>query len=267
MSEELLYEKDGALVVLTINRPAERNLLGRVGDGVLFEKAADRIQADSEVRCADPHRRGPRILVRRRRQGHARPQRSVRRRVRGIARKLPQRDPPHDPRPVEPRRAADRGRQRTRDRPRQRRGLSGRYPPGFRKGAVRTDVSQARPDSGRRRRLDPAAIDRLFARRAAIAYRPAHQRGNGEGLGVGQRSHVAGRTAAEGPRTRRRNRAAAARGAAHGQSNCCAPAGRTGSSRSWRCPRILQGILQRTHDHDEAVAAFFEKRPPRFAGE
>ena len=29
----------------------------------------------------------------------------------------------------------------------------------------------------------------------------------------------------------------------------------------------LQGILQRTRDHDEAVAAFFEKRSPRFTGE
>lgn len=52
MSEELLYEKDGALVVLTINRPDERNLLGRIGDGALFEKAAARIQADTSVRCA-----------------------------------------------------------------------------------------------------------------------------------------------------------------------------------------------------------------------
>ena len=51
MSEELLYEKDGALVVLTINRPDERNLLGRIGDGALFEKAAARIQADTSVRC------------------------------------------------------------------------------------------------------------------------------------------------------------------------------------------------------------------------
>ena len=29
----------------------------------------------------------------------------------------------------------------------------------------------------------------------------------------------------------------------------------------------LQGILQRTRDHDEALAAFFEKRPPEFTGE
>ena len=52
MSNELLYEKDGPLVVLTINRPRERNLLGRIGDGALFEKAAARVQADADVRCA-----------------------------------------------------------------------------------------------------------------------------------------------------------------------------------------------------------------------
>ena len=52
MSEALLYGKDGAVVVLTINRPEERNLLGRIGDGVLFEKAAGRMQADKSVRCA-----------------------------------------------------------------------------------------------------------------------------------------------------------------------------------------------------------------------
>ena len=28
----------------------------------------------------------------------------------------------------------------------------------------------------------------------------------------------------------------------------------------------LQGILQRTTDHDEALAAFFEKRKPNFTG-
>ena len=52
MSDALLYEKDAAVVRLTINRPEERNLLGRVGDGAMFENAADRIQADSAVRCA-----------------------------------------------------------------------------------------------------------------------------------------------------------------------------------------------------------------------
>lgn len=52
MSDALLYEKDGAIALLTINRPDERNLLGRIGDGALFERAAQRIHDDSEIRCA-----------------------------------------------------------------------------------------------------------------------------------------------------------------------------------------------------------------------
>ena len=52
MNDALLYETDGAVALLTINRPAERNLLGRVGDGQLFERAARRIQADKAIRCA-----------------------------------------------------------------------------------------------------------------------------------------------------------------------------------------------------------------------
>lgn len=52
MSDALLYEKEGAIVLLTINRPDERNLLGRIGDGALFEQAAERMNSDSEVRCA-----------------------------------------------------------------------------------------------------------------------------------------------------------------------------------------------------------------------
>lgn len=51
MSDVLLYEKDGAVALLTINRPAERNLLGRIGDGDLFERAAERIEADAAIRC------------------------------------------------------------------------------------------------------------------------------------------------------------------------------------------------------------------------
>ncbi len=52
MSDALLYSKEGAVALLTINRPAERNLLGRPGDGELFERAAERMQADTAIRCA-----------------------------------------------------------------------------------------------------------------------------------------------------------------------------------------------------------------------
>ncbi len=52
MSDALLYERKGAVALLTIKRPEERNLLGRIGDGEWFEKIAARIQADVTVRCA-----------------------------------------------------------------------------------------------------------------------------------------------------------------------------------------------------------------------
>jgi enoyl-CoA hydratase/carnithine racemase len=48
----LLFEKSGPVVTLTINRPDMRNPLGEEGDGELFADAAERINADREVRCA-----------------------------------------------------------------------------------------------------------------------------------------------------------------------------------------------------------------------
>jgi len=48
----LLFEKDGPVVTLTINRPEMRNPLGEEGDGELFAEAASRINADRDVRCA-----------------------------------------------------------------------------------------------------------------------------------------------------------------------------------------------------------------------
>jgi 2-(1,2-epoxy-1,2-dihydrophenyl)acetyl-CoA isomerase len=48
----LLFEKIGPVATLTINRPEERNILGEPGDGALFVEAADRINADEEIRCA-----------------------------------------------------------------------------------------------------------------------------------------------------------------------------------------------------------------------
>ncbi len=47
----LLFEKDGPLVTLTINRPESRNPLGEDGDGALFADAAARINDDREVRA------------------------------------------------------------------------------------------------------------------------------------------------------------------------------------------------------------------------
>jgi len=47
----LLFEKAGAVVTLTVNRPESRNPLGEEGDGLLFAKAAERINGDRDVRC------------------------------------------------------------------------------------------------------------------------------------------------------------------------------------------------------------------------
>ncbi len=47
----LLFEKTGHVVTLTINRPESRNPLGNEGDGGLFADAADRINGDRDVRC------------------------------------------------------------------------------------------------------------------------------------------------------------------------------------------------------------------------
>ena len=79
----------GAVALLTINRPSERNLLGRVGDGELFEQAAARIQADNAIRCAILTGAGIGVLLGRRRQGHARAQRAIFRQLREAARQLP----------------------------------------------------------------------------------------------------------------------------------------------------------------------------------
>jgi enoyl-CoA hydratase/carnithine racemase len=48
----LLFEKSGPVVTLTINRVETRNSLGEDGDGDLFADAAARINADRDVRCA-----------------------------------------------------------------------------------------------------------------------------------------------------------------------------------------------------------------------
>jgi enoyl-CoA hydratase/carnithine racemase len=48
----LRYEKSGAVVTLTLDRPETRNSLGEEGDGEAFAEACGRINADREVRCA-----------------------------------------------------------------------------------------------------------------------------------------------------------------------------------------------------------------------
>ncbi len=47
----LLFEKSGLVVTLTLNRPESRNPLGEDGDGELFADAAHRINADRDIRC------------------------------------------------------------------------------------------------------------------------------------------------------------------------------------------------------------------------
>jgi len=48
----LLVERNGAVATLTINRPESRNPLGEEGDGELFAAACASINGDREIRCA-----------------------------------------------------------------------------------------------------------------------------------------------------------------------------------------------------------------------
>ena len=51
MTNDLLFEKNGHIVTLTMNRPDDRNPLGMEGDGENFAEAAERINDDDDVRC------------------------------------------------------------------------------------------------------------------------------------------------------------------------------------------------------------------------
>ena len=51
MTDTLIYEKQGHVVTLTINRPESRNPLGEPGDAENFTAAAARINGDRDVRC------------------------------------------------------------------------------------------------------------------------------------------------------------------------------------------------------------------------
>jgi enoyl-CoA hydratase/carnithine racemase len=48
----LLIERNGPVVTLTINRPESRNPLGEEGDGELFAQTCAEINADRQIRCA-----------------------------------------------------------------------------------------------------------------------------------------------------------------------------------------------------------------------
>jgi enoyl-CoA hydratase len=52
MSEVLLFETRGHVAILTINRAESRNPLGHEGDGDVFAAAAQRINADRNIRVA-----------------------------------------------------------------------------------------------------------------------------------------------------------------------------------------------------------------------
>lgn len=47
----LLYQKDGHIARVTINRPERRNPLGLAGDGDAFLEVANKINRDLEIRC------------------------------------------------------------------------------------------------------------------------------------------------------------------------------------------------------------------------
>jgi len=50
-SDALLFEKDGPVVTLTINRPESRNPLGEPDDAENFLSAAQKINSDKDVQC------------------------------------------------------------------------------------------------------------------------------------------------------------------------------------------------------------------------
>lgn len=56
---DLLLSIDGLVARLTINRPDTRNPLGHPGDGARFRAAADRINADKNLRCVIMTGAGP----------------------------------------------------------------------------------------------------------------------------------------------------------------------------------------------------------------
>ncbi|MGF1457058.1 MAG: crotonase/enoyl-CoA hydratase family protein [Alphaproteobacteria bacterium] len=51
MTDWLLYETDGPIATITINRPDNRNALGEPGDGDAFAAVADAINADRSLRA------------------------------------------------------------------------------------------------------------------------------------------------------------------------------------------------------------------------
>ena len=51
MNDWLKFEKNGAVVTLTMNRPDIRNPLGEPEDVQNFEKASDKINNDRDIRC------------------------------------------------------------------------------------------------------------------------------------------------------------------------------------------------------------------------
>lgn len=50
-ADPLLFEKDGHIATLTINRPDSRNALGEAEDGPAFQAAAEKINTDVDIRC------------------------------------------------------------------------------------------------------------------------------------------------------------------------------------------------------------------------
>ena len=51
MNDWLIYEKNGSVVTLTMNRPDIRNPLGEPEDVINFEEASKLINNDRDVRC------------------------------------------------------------------------------------------------------------------------------------------------------------------------------------------------------------------------
>jgi len=163
------------------------------------------------------------------------------------------------------RRAGDRGRERAGDRGGLRHGEHVRHPHRLDRRAVRRDLRQPRHHSRRRRRLVPAAHRRLSARGRAGTHRPHRESRRGESARHPARS---GRTGELLPRAQEIAAKIASKPplAVRYGKRLLKLAQRQQLAEHLDVCSAFQAICHKTEDHQEALTAFFEKRPGKFTG-
>ena len=253
---------DGAVATIDCRDPPTRNSLSFPMIAELT--GSPRAERRHRREMPDSHGGGRRLLLRRQRQGDARPRRFLRRQ--------PARDQAapgrfragHGARPPRARNPDDRGSRRPGLRRRLRPGAALRHAHRRHECRLRGDVPEARRRLRRRRRVAPAAHPRAAARRLSHLHGRADLRRGGG----------AHRPRAEGGRARgaRRRGGALADRIANKPAHSLRAAKRLlrqsleGGTLATHLELAanMHGVLQHTEDQKEAVAAFFEKRPPNF---